>query len=137
VQQQLRQFYFGPDGRAGTGDEVATALDNVRARDRARCALPDAGPQPNSDYWISKTDFFKLRSVSASYNIPQRLTRGRPTTFTLAGRNLFKSTDYDGLDPESSDAADQFQNGRYVLGRREYYQLPPYRSFILTVRSTF
>jgi TonB-dependent starch-binding outer membrane protein SusC len=138
VQQKLRLAYLGPDGRAGTGDEAGpSAIADVSARDRGRCALANAGPAPNSDYWISETDFFKLRSVSASYNLPQRLTRGRPTTITLAGRNLFKSTDYDGLDPESSDAADQFQNGRYVLGRREYYQLPPFRTVMLTVRSTF
>jgi TonB-dependent SusC/RagA subfamily outer membrane receptor len=140
VQQKLRLAYLGPDGRAGTGDEVgALAIADVPARDRGRCAWNATGTPmaPNSDYWISKTDFFKLRSVSASYNLPQRLTRGRPTTITLAGRNLFKSTDYDGLDAESSDAADQFQSGRYVLGRREYYQLPPYRTVMLTVRSTF
>jgi TonB-dependent starch-binding outer membrane protein SusC len=137
VQQKLRQFYFGPDGTRGNGDEVTTALNDVTARERARCALPNAGPQPSSDYWISKTDFFKLRSVSASYNLPQRLTRGRPTTITLAGRNLLKSTDYDGLDAESMDAADAASGGGYVLGRREYYQLPPVRTVMLTVRSTF
>ncbi len=137
TQQKLRQFYFGPDGRLASGDEVATALDDVTARDRGRCALANAGPQPNSDYWISKTDFFKLRSVSASYNLPQRLTRGRPTSITLAGRNLFKSTDYDGLDAESRDATDSAQGGGYVLGRREYYQLPPFRTVMLTVRSNF
>ncbi len=142
TQQKLRAFYVGPDGRVNSGDEVASALADVPARDRGRCAWNLTGVTamaPNSDYWITKADFFKLRNISASYNVPQRLTRGRPTTITVAGRNLFKSTDYDGLDPESSDATDQYDanNSRYNLGRREYYQLPSYRTVMLTIRSNF
>jgi TonB-dependent starch-binding outer membrane protein SusC len=134
TQVKLRQALLGPDGVAGNGDEVPSAIADVTARDRARCAISQAGTVPNSDFWIAKTDFFKIRSVSLSYTLPQRLVFvGRSASVTVAGRNLYKWTKFDGLDPESSDP----QDAGTGLGRREYYQLPPYRTLLLTVRSTF
>jgi hypothetical protein len=131
VQQKLRQA-LGPDATAGTADDVPSAIADVTARDRGRCAI-DRTVQ-NSDFWISKTDYFKLRSVSLSYQIPQRFVPGgRSATLTVAGRNLFKSTKYDGPDPESYDAQDAGNN----LGRREYYQLPPFKTVVVTLRTTF
>ena len=63
----------------------------------------------------------------------------RSASITLAGRNLFTSTDYTGADPESMDGSDQFNlvgnNGRF--GRRDYYQLPSARTFLLTTRISF
>lgn len=131
VQAKVRA-YNGADAKKGTADDVLTALDGVTARDRGRCAI-DALVR-NSDFWISNTDFFKLRSVSLSWQIPSRFLRGaKAATFTVAGRNLFTSTKYDGVDPESNDASDA-GNG---LGRREYYQLPPFKTFLATLRLTF
>lgn len=132
VQAKLRA-YNGVDLKKGTADDVLNALDGVNARDRGRCAI-DALVR-NSDFWISKTDFFKLRSVSLSYQIPARYLRGtaKGATFTLSGRNLYKSTKYDGADPEANDASDAGTG----LGRREYYQLPPFKTFMATLRLTF
>jgi TonB-dependent SusC/RagA subfamily outer membrane receptor len=138
TQQKLRQAY-GPDGVSGTADDgPASAVADVTARDRARCSLNRTAQ--NSNFWIAKTDFFKLRSVSLTYNVPQRLVvAGNTATVTIAGRNLYRWTKYDGVDPESRDAQDAALSGgaQYQLGRREYYQLPPYRSVLLTLRATF
>jgi len=132
TQAAIRASY-GPDGKAGTADDDASQLAGFTAMQRARCAISSA--IQNSDFWFSKTDFVKLRSVSLSYRLPEKFSfaRGGSTTLVLAGRNLFTWTKYDGVDPESSDASDA-GNG---LGRREYYQLPPYRTFLATVRLTF
>lgn len=108
----------------------AAALADVTARDRGRCAF-DATVR-NSDFWIEDTDFFRLRYVSATYDIPPRLLRGlQAASITLAGRNLFTATDYSGLDPESADQSDN------TFARREYYQLPTLRQFSLSLRTTF
>jgi hypothetical protein len=125
--------YNGPDGKKGTTDDVLNALDGVNARDRGRCAIDPT--VRNSDYWVAKTDFFKLRSVSMSYKVPERYLRGmaKGATITLSGRNLWKSTKYDGADPEANDASDAGSG----LGRREYYQLPPFKTFLANVRLTF
>lgn len=132
IQTKLRAFN-GVDGKKGTADDVLGALDGVTALERGRCAV-DATVR-NSDFWIAKTDFFKLRSISLAYQIPPRYLRGtaRRATFTLSGRNLYKSTKYDGADPEANDASDAGSG----LGRREYYQLPPFKTFMATLRLTF
>ena len=97
------------------------------ALERARCAI-DRTIQL-SDYFLEPTDFFRLRHVSVSYSLPQRLLRGfNAGTLTLSGRNLWLNTDYSGLDPESSDQSDS------QTARREYYQLPQLRSFSLALR---
>jgi outer membrane receptor protein involved in Fe transport len=113
---------------AAQGDP--TALDDVTARDRARCAIDRT--QQNSEFWIEPTDFFKLRYVSLTYAIPPRFLRGMTNaSVTVAGRNLLTVTDYSGLDPESADLADN------TFARREYYQLPAMRSFTVSLRVTF
>ena len=72
---------------------------------------------------------FRLRYATVSYKIPPRFLRGmQNATLTLGGRNLFYSSDYTGLDPESSDQSDS------QVGRREYYTLPQLRSFTLALR---
>ena len=60
--------------------------------------------------------------------------RGAKTaTLVLAGRNLWKWTKFDGADPESNDGSDAGTG----LGRREYYQMPPYKSFSVSIRTSF
>lgn len=108
-----------------------TAYDDVKAIDRARCALNGGRVAPTYDAWIESTDFFKLRSVSVTYDLPEGLIPGtRTASVQLAGRNLWTRTDYSGSDPELDDY-------RTSLARRDYYVLPTYRSFLASVRVTF
>ncbi|HLU25632.1 MAG TPA: TonB-dependent receptor, partial [Longimicrobiales bacterium] len=110
------------------GDQ--SALNDVTARERARCAIDRE--KMHSDFWISPADFTKLRTVSLTYRLPPRLVPGaRTAMLTLSGRNLFTWTDYDGVDPEVADMSDS------SFGRREYYNLPPLRSFLASIRVTF
>jgi TonB-dependent starch-binding outer membrane protein SusC len=110
---------------ASKGDQ--SALNGVNALQRARCAL-DRTIQ-FADWWIEPIDFFRLRYATLSYKIPSQWLRGmQNATLTLSGRNLFYSSDYSGLDPESADQSDS------QVGRREYYVLPQLRSFSLALR---
>ena len=105
----------------------ATADDDLTALEQVRCAV-DRTVQL-SDAWFEKADFFRLRYATLSYRLPPRLLRGmQNATLTLSGRNLFYSSDYSGLDPESADQSDN------QVGRREYYVLPQLRSFTLALR---
>jgi outer membrane receptor protein involved in Fe transport len=115
---------------AAAGD--ASALSDVTAMQRAKCAIDPT--KFNSDYWVQATDFFKIRSASLAWKLPPKLVpRTSSATLVATGRNLWKSTDYDGLDPELRDASDQGAS----LARREYYQLPPSRQFMLSMRVLF
>lgn len=106
------------------------AIDDVNALDRVRCAIDRE--EQLSDAWIEKIDFFRLRYATLSYRLPARMMRGmQNATLTLSGRNLFYSSDYSGLDPESADQSDS------PVGRREYYVLPQLRSFSLSFRTTW
>ena len=125
-----------------------SALDGYTALERARCAtnLQGSGSSSNpkghdSNYWVDKADFWKLRSVSVSFQLPDRLVQryADRATLTLAGRNLLKWSDFQGTDPEIEDYSDRAGQGSGAgsYGRREYYNLPPSRSFLATLRVTF
>ncbi len=108
------------------------ALNDVTALQRAKCAIDPT--KFNSDFWVQSTNFFKIRSASLAWRIPQGLIpRTSSATLVFSGRNLFKSTNYDGLDPELRDASDQGAQ----LGRREYYVLPPSQQYLVSLRVLF
>jgi outer membrane receptor protein involved in Fe transport len=114
--------------KATAGD--SSGLATVRAMDRARCTMNTA--LRDYSFWIEKNDFFKLRSVSASIDLPAKYLRGASNaTLILSGRNLFTKTDYTGFDPESADKQDN------TFGRRDYYTFGPYKTFVMTLRVGF
>jgi TonB-linked SusC/RagA family outer membrane protein len=116
--------------RASRGPDPS-AMDDVTALQRARCALDGSAVAPSYDAWIESTDFFKLRSVSLTYQLPERLIPGtRSASLQVAGRNLWTSTDYTGSDPELDDY-------RTSLARRDYYVLPTYRTFVASLKVNF
>jgi len=119
----------------------ASAVSGYTALERARCATNVEGGH-NSDFWVDKADFWKLRSVSISYQLPEEWVSryADRATLTVAGRNLYTWTDFRGTDPEIEDFNDrvgQVSEGAGEYGRREYYNLPPARSFLLSLRVTF
>jgi len=108
----------------------AGGRDQLTAEDRALCD-PD---ETRYGMWTQAADFFKLRSASVSYRVPDTWLPGsiRGATLRLQGRNLATFTDFEGLDPEAAeDGSDE------VLYRQEYYNLPPMRSFIFSVKVDF
>lgn len=111
------------------GDQAALA--NVTARERVRCAI--SGSARDAYQWLEPADFFKLRVASITYELPSRfIPRVDRATITLSGRNLFTITDYTGLSVEANQGS-----GPNVMTRRDHMQIPPYRTFQLSVRTTF
>lgn len=114
--------------KAAAGD--SSSLADFTAMDRARCTLNTA--ERDYSLWVEKADFFKLRSVSLTIDLPTRYVPGtRNAALTLSGRNLFKKTDYTGFDPESADKTDN------TFGRRDYYTFGPYKTFLVSLRVGF
>jgi outer membrane receptor protein involved in Fe transport len=108
----------------------STALADVDALDRARCSIDSK--VKSAGFWVESANFFKLRSLSMTYELPNRLLgSSNGSSITLSGRNLFKSTAYTGTDPES---ADQLVSS---FARRDYYVFPAPRTFLVTVHTSF
>jgi hypothetical protein len=81
------------------------------------------------DEWEQPGSFAKLREVSLTYSVPERLLRGfSRASLTLAGRELHTWTRYKGIDPESQD-----NNG----GSHDQAVIPPLTRFLATINVTF
>ena len=85
--------------------------------------------------YIEDGDFLKLRDVSISFALPQRLlarTGASGATFTLAGRNVATLwTKYSGIDPE----ANTYGNRSFV--RVDAYAAPPNRRITASLNFNF
>jgi hypothetical protein len=112
---------------AAAGD--SSGLATVNARDRARCTINTKIARDYA-FWVEPADFFKLRSVSVTADLPDRLLRfgAHSGSLVFAARNLYTSTKYTGTDPESADQRDD------TFARRDYYVFPVSRSFTMTLR---
>lgn len=110
------QWYEGGDRSTLTAAEVA------------RCI----GPYSDQGVWTDAADFFKLRSASLTYRLPEGLVPGaRSAQVGISGKNLWTFTDYRGLDPEAND------NGAGDSTPNEYYNMAPPRTFILNFAINF
>jgi TonB-linked SusC/RagA family outer membrane protein len=131
-------------------DGDTSALNDVTALERARCYLNGHGAWSgskgyghNSDFWVERADFWRLRAVSATLQIPERFVENWASraSVTLSGSNLYLWTDYSGMDPEVEDFSDRSEGGIFDgtgdYGRREYYNLPNPRQWLLSFRVTF
>jgi len=109
---------------------AAGGRDGLTAGERALCDPS----RTRYGMWTQKADFFKIRSASINYRLPESWLPGGigAATVRLQGRNLATWTDYQGVDPEA------FEDGSAeVLFRQEYYNLPPIRSFNFSVKINF
>ena len=95
--------------------------ERIRCESRLNC---DGEIDPNAPLWkqaravalretaartqygfIEKADFIRFREFSATYQLPDGWARAAHATrasITLAARNLFLTTNYSGIDPESN-----------------------------------
>ncbi|CAN5842847.1 TonB-dependent receptor [soil metagenome] len=87
--------------------------------------------------YIEDASFVKLRELTVSYNLPQRLRGMIPgevgtAQISLSGRNLITWTDYTGLDPEVSNFGNQS-----IARNIDVAPFPPSRSFWLSINLGF
>ncbi|MDT8340027.1 MAG: SusC/RagA family TonB-linked outer membrane protein [Longimicrobiales bacterium] len=117
-------------------------ISQFTALERARCRMNGIGGH-SADFWVEDADFWKFRQAAITYQLPQSLIANFASraSVTLSGNNLWLWTDYSGLDPEVEDFFDRGEGGIFDgttdFGRREYYNIPAPRTFLLSLRVTF
>jgi TonB-linked SusC/RagA family outer membrane protein len=89
--------------------------------------------QGTTDQFYQQGDFVKLREVSVTYTVPERLLRGiSRASLTLAGRDLHTWTKYPGLDPEVNAI-----NAATSASTADQAVMPPLTRFIASINLTF
>ncbi|MCX7987620.1 MAG: SusC/RagA family TonB-linked outer membrane protein [Bacteroidales bacterium] len=90
-----------------------------------------AGP---SEQFTEKTDWVRLREVSLSYNLPQSMFKKgfvKGISITASGKNLWLSTPYKGIDPETN------LMGAFNAQGIDYFNMPNTRTYVFGVKFTF
>ncbi len=120
----IQDMYYSLSGSGSS----RVAQMGLPARDIARCI----GPYSDQGMWTDLADFFKIRSASVTYRLPDGLVPGaRSAQVGIAGKNLMTWTNYRGLDPEAND------NGFGDSTPNEYYNMAPPRILILNFSVNF
>ena len=120
----IQEQYYSLSGSGSS--RVATM--GLPAADIARCI----GPYSDQGMWTDAADFFKIRSASVTYRLPDGLVPGaRSAQIGIAGKNLWTRTDYRGPDPEAND------NGFGDSTPNEYYNMAPPRILIMNLSVNF
>jgi len=89
--------------------------------------------------YMTNTNILRLRSISLSYNLPERIIKRqniiKGASATLTGSNLFLLTNYKGMDPETS-AAGSGVTGSSSVGM-DYCGVPATAGFSVGINLTF
>jgi hypothetical protein len=133
------------------GNRVYNANDNIRCTGLVGVALCRQNYYPDEatpvqlaemtgtatalgmvDEWYQPGSFAKLREVSVTYTVPERLLHGfTRASVTVAGRELHTWTNYKGIDPESSDVTN------FGATTHDQAVIPPLSRILATINITF
>ena len=133
---------------AKTGFYQLDGTERIRCQSRLNCraeldrttplwqqaavvALRESGTTTQYGY-IERGDFLRLREASATYELPAsvaRAFRADRLSFTVAGRNLWKTTKFAGIDPE----ANYFGGATGIVSNFQTQPPPTYWTFRLNV----
>lgn len=118
-----------------TGNNCRALHDpNTPLKEQAAAVARRFGASQTTFGYIEKSDFLKLREVSLTFTAPPSVTRlmgASAARFTVAGRNLWTSTKYSGLDPEVQSAA---QNN---FTTSDFLTQPPVRTWVFRASFDF
>lgn len=88
----------------------------------------------NTEDFIEDAGWIRLREVSVSYEIPKTIVESTPFSgiiITFTGRNLWLSTDYTGVDPETN------LMGAYNAQGLDYFNMPGTRTYNVSLNVKF
>jgi hypothetical protein len=91
------------------------------------------GSSPAQEQFVEKTDWIRLREVTISYDLG-RLFKGsvlKQMNIYATGRNLWLTTPYSGIDPETN------LMGAFNAQGLDYFNMPNTKSYVFGVRLNF
>jgi iron complex outermembrane receptor protein len=115
-----------------------TKSDAKQGRNFLRAALSDpddiSEPAKFSSRWVEDRTFVRLQNLTLGYtfNLPARVTSGRPTRVYVSGDNLLLFSGYNGYDPEVYSS-----NGGVAVRGIDYLTYPRARTYTLGARFQF
>ena len=84
------------------------------------------------EHFVQDASYYRLRFLTASYDFGG-VIKGIPNlTLSFTGRNLWLSTPYEGIDPETSLVGSS-SNGQGL----DYFQMPGVKSYSIGLNATF
>jgi hypothetical protein len=89
----------------------------------------------NAVDFMEETSWYRLRNVTLTYRLAQDVLDNSPfsgLSFSVTGNNLWFSTPYTGVDPETSLVGSG--NG---AGSMDYFNMPGSKSYTFSLRATF
>ena len=101
-------------------DAYFKGWDHVSNKAEARypsISNTDSKCYANSDFWLEDASFIKLKNVSLSYTIPQRVARFATIQLSVSAQDVFTITGYKGMDPEVYSGYDGLDYGAYPIPR--------------------
>lgn len=137
-----RFFYEG----MGSGTNLFKGTLNAWTEENTKTNMPRAvlgdpnGNTRESDRFLEKGDFIRLRQAQVGYSIPKHLARTmqiEKLRFFISGENLFTITDYKGVDPEFSRTGSHESNPSILNTGIDNLSYPFTRSYSVGVQLTF
>jgi TonB-linked SusC/RagA family outer membrane protein len=91
------------------------------------------GASPAQEQFVEKTDWVRLREVSLSYDLGKLMKPNflKQLSVFATGRNLWLSTPYDGIDPETNLMGASNAQGL------DYFNMPSTKSYVFGVKLDF
>lgn len=82
--------------------------------------------QRASSRFLERGDYFKMKSLSLSYNVPRKALGDfglRSALISFSADNLFTMTQFSGIDPEVASSGDSYSASSYPLARQFMFTL--------------
>ncbi|MCD9017150.1 SusC/RagA family TonB-linked outer membrane protein [Parachryseolinea silvisoli] len=124
---------FAQSGNFNHGTRILNAWtpDNTSSSIPAPVLTNDNNENRASSYYVENASYLKLRNVRLAYDLPSKLVAGFRINVYGEVQNVFRITNYKGLDPEVTYAA----NSNFVGIDRGVYPLPRMFMLGLTIRN--
>jgi TonB-linked SusC/RagA family outer membrane protein len=124
---------FAQSGNFNHGERIlgAWSPDNTGSSIPAPVLTNDNNENRASSYYVENASYLKLRNVRLAYDLPSKLVKGFRVNVYGEVQNVFRITNYKGLDPEVTYAG----NSNFVGIDRGVYPLPRMFMLGLTIRN--